>query len=189
MVTLFEGSDCMKALGMLAALTAVAVLPLAAQQPAARHPAASRGQMMQSHGMQGRMEMMPGMDSMMAPMMHVMAFTPEHLLREKTTLHLTADQQSELTTLRDAAKAAHDAAAQQAAMHMREMEQVMQAATPDTAAARTHFDAAHRFMGDAMWAMVRAAAQAKPLLTDAQRKQVEDMAARPMGHGGMMMRH
>jgi len=174
----------MKPLAMLAVLTAVAALPLAAQQPATQHPAPSRGQMMQGHGMQ--MEMMPGMDSMMAPMMHVMAYTPEHLLHEKTTLHLTADQQSELTTLGDAAKAAHDAAAQQAAMHMREMEQVMQAVTPDTAAARTHFDAAHRFMGDAMWAMIRAAAQAKPLLTDAQRKQVDDMAARPMGHGGPM---
>ncbi len=107
--------------------------------------------------------MMPGMDSMMAPMMHVMAFTPEHLLREKTTLHLTADQQAELTTLRDAAKAAHDAAAQQAAMHMREMEQAMDVAAPDTSAAKPHFDAAHRFMGEAMWAMVRSAAQARAL--------------------------
>lgn len=172
----------MKAFSILAVLTAAA-LPLAAQQAPTQRPAASHPRMTQGRGMQ---EMMPGMDSMMVPMMHVMAYTPEHLLREKSTLHLTADQQSELTSLRDAAKAAHDAAAQQAAMHMREMEQVMQAAAPDTAAARTHFDAAHRFMGDAMWAMVRAAAQARPLLTDAQRKQVDDMAARPMPRGGMM---
>jgi LTXXQ motif family protein len=175
----------MKTLSLLAVLTTAAVLPLAAQQPAPHRPAAPRAEM--GHGMMMG-EMMPGMDSMMAPMMHVMAFTPEHLLREKTTLHLTSDQQAELNTLSDAAKAAHDAAAQQAAMHMREMEQVMQAAAPDTSAAKTHFDAAHRFMGDAMWAMVRSAAQARALLTDAQRKQVDDMAARPM-HGGGMMRH
>ncbi len=175
----------MKPVMMLALLTAVVAAPLAAQQPATPRPAPSRGQMMQGHGMMME-EMMPGMDSMVAPMMHVMAFTPEHLLREKTTLHLTSDQQAELTTLRDAAKAAHDAAAQQAAMHMREMEQAMDVAAPDTAAAKPHFEAAHRFMGEAMWAMVRSAAQARALLTDAQRRQVDDMAARPMGHGGTM---
>jgi hypothetical protein len=180
----------MKALSLVAALVAAVAAPLTAQQPPAQHPApqhptAPRGQMMQGHGM-AMADMMPGMDSMMAPVMHVMAYTPEHLLREKTTLHLTTDQQSELTTLRDAAKAAHDAAAQQAAMHMREMEQAMNVATPDTAAAKPHFEAAHRFMGTAMWAMVRSAAQARALLTDAQRKQVDDMAARPMGRGGMM---
>jgi hypothetical protein len=175
----------MKALSLVAALAAAVAAPLAAQQPAAQHPAAPRGQMMQGHRMT-MADMMPGMDSMMAPMMRVMAFTPEHLLREKTTLHLTADQQSELTTLRDAAKAAHDAAAQQAAMHLREMEQAMNVATPDTNQAKPHFEAAHRFMGTAMWAMVRSAAQARALLTDAQRKQVDDMAARPMMGGGMM---
>jgi LTXXQ motif family protein len=187
-ITSFERSAAMKTLSLLAVLTTAAVLPLAAQQPGTPQPTATRPHMAQGHGMAEMGEMMPGMDSMMAPMMHVMAFTPEHLLREKTTLHITSDQQAELTSLRDAAKAAHDAAAQQAAMHMREMEQVMQAAAPDTSAAKTHFDAAHRFMGDAMWAMVRSAAQARALLTDAQRKQVDDMAARPM-HGGGMMQH
>ena len=164
---------------MLVALATATALPLAAQQGGMQHPAPTQGRMMQGRGM---MEMMPGMDSMMAPMMHVMAFTPEHLLREKTTLHLTADQQSELTSLRDAAKAAHDAAAQQATMHMREMEQAMSVATPDTTTVKTHFDAAHHFMSEAMWAMARSAAQARALLTDAQRKQVDDMAARPMSH-------
>ncbi len=176
----------MRMLSMLVALATAATLPLAAQQGGMQRPAASRGHMMQGRGMME--SMMPGMDSMMAPMMHVMAFTPEHLLREKTALHLTSDQQSELTALRDAAKAAHDAAAQQAAAHMREMEQAMNAATPDTAAVKMHFDAAHRFMGEAMWAMARGAAQARALLTDAQRKQVEDMSARGMSHG-MSMPH
>ncbi len=35
--------------------------------------------------------------------------------------------------------------------------------------------------------MVRSAAQARALLTDAQRKQVDDMVGRPMGRG--MMQH
>ncbi len=170
----------MKALSLVAALTAAAAWPLAAQQPAAHRPAAAPAH----ERMQGHMGMMmAGMDSMMAPMMKVMAYTPAHLLDEKTTLHLTTNQVSELTTLNDAAKATHDAAAQQAAMHLREMQQVMQVPTPDTAAARPHFDAAHRFMADAMWSMVRSAAQARALLTDAQRKQVDEM---PAMRGGMM---
>ncbi len=175
----------MKALTLAAALAAMTAVPLAAQQTATRRPAAPRSGTMQGHGMM-MSDMMPGMDSMMAPMMHLMAYTPEHLLREKTTLHLTTDQQSELTTLRDAAKAAHDAAAQQSANHMREMEQAMGAATPDTAAVKMHFDAAHRFMGEAMWAMARSAAQAKALLTEAQRKQVDGMQPHGMARGGMM---
>ncbi len=174
----------MNALALAAIAAAAITIPLAAQQPAARPPVAGRGQMMPGRGMQDMM--MPGMDSMMAPMMHVMAYTPEHLLRDKAALHLTPEQQSELTALRDAAKAAHDAAAQQAAMHMREMEQVLQTAVPDTNVTKTHFDAAHRFMHEAMWAMVRSAAQGRALLTDAQRKQVDEMATRPMGRGGMM---
>ncbi|HXY18888.1 MAG TPA: hypothetical protein VEH83_02725 [Gemmatimonadales bacterium] len=158
---------------------AAAATPLAAQQ----HPA--------SHGMMrgGMMhdDMMKGMDSMMAPVMRAMAYAPQHLLREKTALHLTADEVTLLTGLADTAKAAHDAAAGQARMHLAEMAQVMGTAAPDTAALRAHFDAAHRFMGDAMWAMLRAAAQARALLTDAQRSQVDAMARAPMHHG--MMHH
>ncbi|HXY67959.1 MAG TPA: Spy/CpxP family protein refolding chaperone [Gemmatimonadales bacterium] len=166
----------MKTTAWLVVLAAAAA-PLAAQQ----HPAPP------PHGMgMGGMshdDMMPGMDSMMAPMMRAMAYAPQHLLREKTTLHLTTDQITLLTNLADSAKAAHDAAAGQAKMHMGELEQVMQVAAPDTAAVRAHFDAAHRLMGDAMWAMLRASAQARALLTDAQRSQVDAMGRRPMHHG------
>ena len=165
----------MKVMAWLVVL-AGATAPLAAQQ----HPAPRgmpRGGMM--HG-----DMMPGMDSMMAPMMRTMAYAPEHLLRRKDALHLTGDQVTQLTALGDAAKAAHDAAAQQAQMHMGEMAQAMQAAAPDTAVVKHHFEAAHRLMGDAMWAMLQAAAQGRALLTDAQRAQVDAMGKRPM-HGGM----
>jgi Spy/CpxP family protein refolding chaperone len=165
----------MKAMVVMAAL-AVAATPLMAQQ----HPAHQT----MPQGMAMHDDMMPGMDSMMAPMMRAMAYAPQHLLREKTALHLTSDQITQLTALGDAAKAAHDAAASQAKMHLGEMEEVMQAAAPDTAAVKHHLDAAHRLMGDAMWAMMRSAAQGRALLTDAQRTQVDAMARRPM-----QMRH
>jgi hypothetical protein len=168
----------MKAMAWVVVLAAAAA-PLAAQQ----HPA-PRG-MAQGGMMRG--DMMPGMDSMMAPMMRAMAYAPQHLLRRKDALHLTSDEVTQLTALGDTAKAAHDAAMQQAQMHLGEMEQVIQAAAPDTAAVKMHMDAAHKLMGDAMWAMMRAAAQGKALLTDAQRSQVDAMAKRPMQmrRGGM----
>jgi len=161
----------------LAIVLAAAAGPVAAQQQPMHHaPAAAM------HG-----DMMPGMDSMMAPMMRAMAYAPRHLLREKDALHLTADQVTMLTQLADSAKATHDAAAQQAQMHLGEMEQALHAAAPDTAAVKAHFDAAHRYMGDAMWAMLRSAALARADLTDAQRTQVDAMGRHrmPMHHGAM----
>ena len=160
----------MKVMAWMTVLAASAA-PLAAQQ----HPAHRAAPAMAMHG-----DMMPGMDSMMAPMMRAMADAPEHLLRRKDALHLTADQVSLLTLLADSARTAHDAAAQQAQMHLGEMEQVLHTATPDTAAVRMHFDAAHKYMSDAMWAMLRSAALARAALTDEQRTQVDAMAKRPM---------
>lgn len=174
----------MRMTSLLVTLALVAAVPLAAQRPAARD--SMRHGMMGQGMMQGGMMQGMGMDSMMAPMMRSMAFAPEHLLGQKQALHLTSDQETRLTALRDGAKSAHDAAAHQAQMHMGEMEQVMHAAAPDTAAVKHHFDAAHRLMGDAHWAMLSSAAMARAVLTDAQRKQVDDMAARPMSRGGMM---
>jgi Spy/CpxP family protein refolding chaperone len=165
----------MKAMSLLA-LALVAAAPLAAQAPG--HGTMRPGGMM--HG-----PMMAGMDSMMAP---VMADMPEHLLAQKALLHLTSAQDSQLTALRDAARASHDSAAKQAAMHLGEMRTVMAAAAPDTAAVRAHFDAAHQYMASAMWAMVLSAAEARAVLTDAQRTQLDAMARRPMRgmrHGGM----
>jgi hypothetical protein len=52
----------------------------------------------------------------------------------------------------------------------------MAAPAPDTTAVRQHFQAAHAAMGNAHWAMLRAAAQAKAVLTEAQRGRVEGWA-------------
>lgn len=139
-------------------------------------------------GMQGGMagcSMMGGdsaggmMGGMMSGMMAVMAMAPEHLLAQKAALHLTADQERRITAIRDAARPGHDAAMRSGEMHSHELSQAMQAAAPDTAAVRMHFQAAHAAMGQAHLAMLTAAARARALLTDAQRHQVDSM------HGAM----
>ena len=147
---------------------ALVAAPLAAQQP----------------GMMGRegMPHMMQMQEMMAPMMRAMAFAPEHLLARKDSLGLTPQQVTRLTALRDAAKAAHDAAHAEGMGHMTALAQAAEASTPDTSALKQHFQAAHAGMGQAHWAMLAAAAQAKAILTDAQRARVAAWA-HSMQHG------
>ncbi len=140
------------------AILALGGAPLAAQQPG------MTGQAMMPHMMQ--------MDQMMAPMMGAMAFSPDHLLARKDSLGLTSQQVTRLTALRDAATAAHDAAAADAKTHMEALAQAFQGSAPDTAAVKVHFQAAHAAMGNAHWAMLTAAAQAKAVLTDGQRARV-----------------
>src|SRR5437868_9780260 len=101
-------------------------------------------------------------------MRKVMLYTPQHLLARKDALGLTADQVTGLTRLRDAAKAAEEAAENEAQAHMNEGEQAASAAKPDTSALRVHLQAAHNAMWKAHWAMIASAAQARGVLTDAQ---------------------
>jgi hypothetical protein len=152
---------------MLLALAVSA--PLAAQQPDSMKPP------MGMHPMMGDM-MMTHMMDMMGPMMRTMAFTPDHLLGRKDALDLTPQQVTRLTALRDGAKTAHDAAQAEMQAHMTELARAMSAAAPDTTAVRQHFQAAHAAMGRAHWAMLVAAAQARALLTDAQRGRVDGWA-------------
>lgn len=151
------------------ALLALAAMPLAAQQPRMGHDAQGMSHMMQ-------------MEEMMAPMMRAMAFAPDHLLARKDSLNLTPQQITRLTALRDAAKTAHDAAAADAKAHMGAMAQALNAASPDTAAVKQHFQATHTAMGNAHWAMLAAAAQARSVLTDEQRARVDRWASKMMGH-------
>jgi len=164
----------MRTMSSVAAATALLALPLAAQQMG---------------GMGGgQMQGMAMMDSMMAPMMRSMATAPERLLLRKSALHLTADQVTQLTALRDAARPARDSASQQAMMHLNEMNEVMHTAAPDTAAVRMHFEAALRFMSQAHLVMLDAAAAGRALLTDDQRKQVDAMNMPRRGRGMMRPR-
>lgn len=155
-------------------------MPLAAQdttrpRPPGPGPRAGMG-MHGPSGAGGMMGMMSMMGEMMGPMIRIMAYEPGHLLAWKDSLRLTPDQITKLTAIRDAAKSAHDAAAGGAKTHMNAVSQAFQAAAPDTNALRAHFNEAHAGMGKAHWAMLSAAAQAKPVLTDAQRQRVEAWA-------------
>jgi Spy/CpxP family protein refolding chaperone len=166
----------MKSLALMITAAALVAAPLAAQDSThARHPGPRpRGAMGPRRGEgAGGDEMMSMMREMMAPMMHVIAYTPDHLLDHKDSLNLTADQVTKLTAIHGTAKAAHDAAANDFKTHMTELSQVFQTAAPDSGALRTHFDAAQGAMGRAHWAMLSAAAQARALLTDAQRQKID----------------
>lgn len=164
----------MKALGLIT-LALCITAPLAAQDTThARHPGQRTRTGMAQREAHGDMDdMMPMMRAMMAPMMRVMAYTPDHLLARKDSLKLTADQVTKLTTIRDAAKAAHDAGAGDMKTHMDALAQAFQTASPDTSALRVHFDEAHAAMGKAHWAMLSAAAQSRAVLTDAQRQRID----------------
>lgn len=157
-------------------LLACTAVPLVAQQPQAM---GHRHMMGQPCVMGQPCEMMPHMQQMglmMAPMMRAMAFTPDHLLANKDSLKLTPQQITKLTALRDAAQAAHDASAADVKTHMDAITPAWTAAAPDTAALRSHFQAAHDGMGKAHWAMLAAAAQARSVLTAEQRARVDQWA-------------
>ena len=168
-------------------------VPLAAQQPdTARHAPHGMGAI----GVEGRMgggmmgHMREGMGPMMGPMMRTMAFSPEHLLMHKDALHLTDQQVARLTALGDATKTSHDAAMGAMRTHGELMATVMAAAAPDTAQLKGHFQALEAAMGQAHWAMISAAAQARALLTDVQRARVDGWAdvMEHMDGPGMRMR-
>lgn len=133
------------------------------------------------------MGMMPMMAQMMGPMHRGMAFGPNHLLEHGDVLGLTAQQASRITQIRDAAKAAHDAAHAEAMQHMQQLGTALAAAAPDTAAARAHFTGHHEAMGRAHWIMLRAAMQAKGVLTEAQRARVDGWADAMQMHQGQGM--
>ena len=191
----------MRPMILAAAVAALAAVSVSAQQPAARdtarHP--MMGGQMAGQGMAGMMggqsggmgcSMMGGMmhDSamggMMGGMMREMALAPEHLLARKAALGLTADQERRLTAIRDAARPAHDAGMSAAMHHQQEIDDVMRAAAPDTAAVTHHFNAAYAAMGQAHLAMLQSAALARAVLTDAQRRQADSVAT-AMGCGMM----
>jgi hypothetical protein len=148
----------------LLAAVALAVAPLAAQHP------------MVGPGGMGQMAGDPMMRQMGPAMMRMMLYTPQHLLARKDALGLTADQIMRLTVLRDGAQAAHQAAEVEAQAHMKELEQAANGPKPDTTALKVHFQAAHNAMGNAHWAMLASAAQARTVLTQAQLAKVQAWA-------------
>ena len=173
----------MKRIQLIAIGLSLIAMPLVAQDTTRPHhpgPGPRAGMGMQ--GPHGGDAMMGMMGDMMGPMIKVMAYEPGHLLAWKDSLRLTNDQVTRLTAIRDAAKAAHDAAAGGAKTHMNAVSQAFQAAAPDTNALRAHFNEAHAAMGKAHEAMLSAAARAKAVLTDAQRQRVDVWANEMQQH-------
>jgi hypothetical protein len=169
----------MKSVALLVVAT-LAAAPLAAQHD---HPAPRAGRMdsagprpMAGMPQMQRMQHMEGMQMEGMAMHAAMAFAPAQLLERKDKLGLSAQQVTRLEALRDAAQTAHDRAHTAARVAGDSLGVVLGAAAPDTALARRLFRAHHDAMGEAHWVMLRAGAQAKAVLTDAQRGRVEGWA-------------
>jgi hypothetical protein len=172
------------------------VVALCAGRLAAQHdhpaPPPGRGDTVQPRagGMMGHMAPggMPMGMRMEGMPMHgaAMVFAPQHLLERRDKLGLSPQQVARLEALRDATRVAHDRAATAARLAGDSLGAALGATTPDTALARRLFRAHHDAMGEAHWVMLRASAQAKALLTDAQRGRVEGWAdAMQEHHMGM----
>ncbi|HVH09879.1 MAG TPA: hypothetical protein VM736_08780 [Gemmatimonadales bacterium] len=116
------------------------------------------------------------MQEMMAPVMRVMAYAPSHLLEHRAALALSADQVTRLTALRDAPRAAREAARSEAKAHLEALRQAAEATTLDTAALKPHFQAAFDAMGKAHWVALLTALRARAVLDDAQRAKVNAWA-------------
>lgn len=174
----------MKALTTLAAAMLVSAGPLAAQQDTVRPRGPGpqcvgadcpRAGAAMPGGMGAGMGMMHGggMGMMGAggAMARTMAFAPDRLLDHRAALGLSERQVQRLTQLRDDAKAAHDAQHEMAMKYMEELGKL--AGSTDTAAVRAAFMGHHQAMGSAHWIMLRAATQAKGVLTEVQRARVD----------------
>src|SRR5262245_56221202 len=166
----------------LIAAAALFALRLAAQQREPARPMTAPGAPAQGMTRMGP----PGEDEHMGGMMRLHAFMPEALLEHREHLQLTAQQVTRLEQLRDAAKAAHETAETQSQQHMQQMTAALGAANPDTAQIRAHFNAHHDAMGQAHWAMMRSALQARAVLNDGQRQWMEGFVAAMGQHEAMM---
>jgi Spy/CpxP family protein refolding chaperone len=158
---------------MIVVLSAAAALPVAAQQ----HQMGS--------GMHGD-HMGSSMGAQMEPGMHMMAFSPAHLLERKADLKLTEDQVAKLEKLAADARQKAEQATATHDQHMAEMMAAMQAAKADSAAVHAHFKAALDAMGEAHWAQIEAGLAALALLTDEQRAMVKGLMGHDMGMGAGM---
>ncbi len=130
----------------------------------------------------GGMTMMAAMDSTMAVMPRALPYAPSRLLGHRADLRLSVEQEARLVQLVRAAEAAADSTTAAAHEHRRQLADVLAAPTPDAAAADAHFEAAHAATGAGHRAQLRAALEARALLTDDQRGQVDAWGAR----SGMM---
>ena len=137
-----------------------------------------QGMGMQGQGM-GMGMMVPG------PLRKFMAFAPAKLLEMKGMLELSGDQESRLTALQETAKKQSEDAHAPAHAAMQSLQKELAAGSPDMDAVKGYFMAHNTAMGNTQWIEVSTALQAMAVLTDGQRKHVEEMASHQGGMGGM----
>ena len=165
---------------LAAAAIALMAVPAGAQQPGARPGMAGMMPDRMQQEMQGMMQEMQGM---MHEMMGAHAYAPDALLDRKADLGLTGDQvrkleglTADVKTAKAHAKAEHDI------RHARIIEQFT-LAKPDPAKVKAYGQEAMQEMAAAHGIELSAFAEAKGLLTDAQRSKVDGRAAE---HGKML---
>jgi Spy/CpxP family protein refolding chaperone len=163
------------------ALTVAVALPAAAQRPdTTRMRMGGQHQGMQhnqpgAEGMRGMggQGMQGGMGETMGMMMGGAApFAPAKLLDRREQLGLSDEQVTKLTELDQATTAAADQAHQPAHAAMQTLRAELAQPAPDTAKVHAYLNAHDTAMGNVMWLRIKAALEAKTLLTEAQREQV-----------------
>lgn len=160
------------------ALAAALMGPAAAQAQQHQHPqgAGQKPPMGQMGGMQGGM--MGGMQmggGLPGPLRSFGVYAPAKVLEMKEMLELTADQEAKLTALVESAKKAGEEAHAPAMAAMQSLRAEMAKPSPDKEAMRQFLVAHATAEGNMQWIQVDAAMQAKALLTEAQRKHLEEM--------------
>jgi hypothetical protein len=163
---------------ILAALVAALMAPAVAQaqqhqhgQPQGQGQKKEMGQH-QMGGMQGGMQMGGGLPG---PLRSLVPYAPDHVLKMKEMLDLTADQEKQLTALSDWAKQAGDEAHAPAEASMKSLNAELAKPEPNKASLQAFLVAHATAMGNMQWVRADAAMQAKALLSEAQRKHVEEM--------------
>lgn len=133
---------------------------------------------MMSHGgtSAGGHEMMAGMkqemDSLMRPMHALLAFAPGALLARRDELHLDAEQVSRVRAILVRSEAEHDTAMALVVQHRQALGQSLSGGA-SFATVAGHFESLHWTMGQGHLALMRAAAEARALLSSGQRQIVE----------------
>lgn len=161
-----------------AALVAALMAPAVAQAQKHQHgqpQGQGQKQQMGQHqmgGMQGGMQMGGGLPG---PLRGLVPFAPDNVLKMKGMLDLTADQEKQLTELAAWAKKAGDEAHAPAEASMKSLRAELAKPEPNKESLQALLVAHATAMGNMQWVRADAAMQAKALLTEAQRKHVEEM--------------
>lgn len=160
-----------------AALVAALMAPAAAQAQQHQHGQQQGQGQKQEMGQMGEMQgggMQMG-GGLPGPLRGLVPFAPDNVLKMKAMLELTADQEKQLTALSAWAKKAGDEAHAPAEASMQSLRAELAKPEPNKESLQSFLVAHATAMGNMQWVRADAAMQAKALLTEAQRKHVEEM--------------